>query len=214
MDGQRFTAKALLREKVNRIVASTRTRTGTFTQEQVLLWDRGSFPRTGFYLDDHVMVFEDLASERPTHAFDHFYLGFLKSLHEKYGFKVTLNCFFENPDATFNLTMMPGCWRSEFRREALSVHCRGNAVDQDRRALDAYALDFHLEPLWGLDAVAMIQNRALPVACDIQHFLPLKPLIRLHLPILVEIIVFHPVERLPVSACEIRNLHRHSAELD
>ena len=100
------------------------------------------------------------------------------------------------------------------RREALSVHCRGNAVDQDRRALDAYALDFHLEPLWGLDAVAMIQNRALPVACDIQHFLPLKPLIRLHLPFLVEIIVFHPVERLPVSACEIRNLHRHSAELD
>lgn len=150
MDGQRFTAKAHLREKVNRIVASTRTRTGTFTQEQVLLWDRGSFPRTGFYLDDHVMVFEDLASERPTHAFDHFYLGFLKSLHEKYGFKVTLNCFFENPDATFNLTMMPGCWRSEFEDNSdwlrFSFHARAEFPDRPyAEASDAeFARDWDL----------------------------------------------------------------------
>ena len=79
-----------------------------------VLWDKKSFKRYGFFIDDHSFLFTDLTKERPKHAFDHFYQKHLKHLNEKYGLKVTLNCFFRNDHEPFTLDLMPDIWKSEF----------------------------------------------------------------------------------------------------
>ena len=85
MDGQHFCAEIDLTEKINNVRAETTTAYGTFAQELVLVWDKKSFKRCNFYIDDHSFLFTDLAKERPKSAFDHFYLKGLKNIHDKYG---------------------------------------------------------------------------------------------------------------------------------
>ena len=114
MDGQHFEVTLDLTEKINNIHASTVTPYGTFAQDIVLVWDKKSFRRCNFYIDDHSFLFTDLAKERPSSAFDHFYLKGLKSIHDKYGFKVTLNTFYRNDHHGFELKDMPDIWKGEF----------------------------------------------------------------------------------------------------
>ena len=114
MDGQRFTADIDLTEKINIVKAQTTTPYGTYAQELTLVWDKKSFRRYDFYIDDHSFLFTDLAKERPKSAFDHFYLKALKNIRNKYDFKVTLNCFYHNDHHNFDLKDMPDIWKSEF----------------------------------------------------------------------------------------------------
>ena len=114
MDGRRFFADIDLTEKINVITASTITPFGNYSQEVTLVWDKKSFKRYNCYIDDHIFLFTDLAKQRPKSAFDHFYLKGLKNIHDKYGFKVTLNCFYHNAHEEFLLKDMPDIWKSEF----------------------------------------------------------------------------------------------------
>ena len=93
MDGRFFSAEVPLTEKINTVKAETVTPYGNYAQELTLMWDKKSFKRYQFYIDDHIFTFTDLANERPAHAFDHFYLKYLKSIYEKYGTKFVLNAF-------------------------------------------------------------------------------------------------------------------------
>lgn len=115
MDGRFFTATVPLTQKINEIKASAMTPYGNFSQELTVVWDKKSFKRCNFYIDDHSFTFTDLAKERPKSAFDHFYLAGLKKIHDKYGFKVTLNSFYHNDHHDFNLCDMPDIWKSEFQ---------------------------------------------------------------------------------------------------
>ena len=114
MDGRRFFADVELTERVNTITAATVTPYGNYKQELTAMWDKQSFPRYNFYIDDHIFTFTDLAKERPARAFDHFYLKGLKSIHDKYGTKFSLNCFYHNAHHEFLLKDMPDIWKSEF----------------------------------------------------------------------------------------------------
>ena len=114
MDGRHFPAEVELRKKINEVTVSELTPYGRFSQELTLVWDKKSFKRYGFFIDDHSFLFTDLTKERPKHAFDHFYQKHLKHLNEKYGLKVTLNCFFRNDHEPFTLDLMPDIWKSEF----------------------------------------------------------------------------------------------------
>lgn len=118
MRGRNFSAEVELTDKINAVTAAAITPYGNFSQELTLVWDKKSFRRYGFYLDDHIFVFTDLAKDRPRSAFDHFYLKRLKEIHDKYGFKLTLNCFFHNAHHEFLLKDMPDTWKSEFRDNA------------------------------------------------------------------------------------------------
>ena len=115
MRGRNFSAEVALTDRINTVTAAAVTPYGNFAQELTLVWDRKSFKRYSSYIDDHIFVFTDLAKERPRHAFDHFYLARLKAIHDKYGFGVTLNCFFHNAHHEFLLKDMPDTWKSEFR---------------------------------------------------------------------------------------------------
>ena len=115
MDGRRFFADIELKEQFNNVSASTITPYGNYSQELTLVWDKKSFKRYNCYIDDHIFLFTDLAKQRPKSAFDHFYLKGLKDIHDKYGFKCTLNCFYHNAHEEFLLKDMPDIWKSEFQ---------------------------------------------------------------------------------------------------
>ena len=91
MDGRRFSAEIPLTEKFNSVKAEVITPFGNFSQELTVVWDKKSFKRSNFYIDDHSFLFTDLAKDRPASAFDHFYLKGLKEINQKYGTKFTLN---------------------------------------------------------------------------------------------------------------------------
>ncbi|MBE6377573.1 MAG: hypothetical protein E7051_02005 [Lentisphaerae bacterium] len=114
MDGRRFFAEIPLTEKVNVIEAATVTPYGNYKQALTVVWDKKSFKRYNYYIDDHIFTFTDLAKERPKSAFDHFYLKGLKEVNRKYGTKFTLNCFYHNAHQEFLLKDMPDIWKSEF----------------------------------------------------------------------------------------------------
>ena len=118
MDGRRFIADVDLTQKVNIITAATVTPYGNYSQELTALWDKKSFKRYHFYIDDHIFVFTDLARQRPAKAFDHFYLKGLKNIHDKYGTKFVLNTFYHNAHDEFLLKDMPDTWKQEFMDNA------------------------------------------------------------------------------------------------
>ena len=116
MDGRDFAAEIELTQKVNPVTASVLTPYGVYSQELSLLWDKQSFRRFNCYIDDHSFVFTELTRQKPKHAFDHFYLGGLKKIHEETGLKVTLNTFYRNDHDKdgFLLKEMPDIWKFEF----------------------------------------------------------------------------------------------------
>ncbi len=107
MEGRRFIGEITLEEKINQVTASTKTPYGNYSQELTLVWDKKSFRRCNFYIDDHIFFLTDLAKERPKRAFEHFYLAGLKKIHDRLGLKITLNCFYRNDHHDFTLDQMP-----------------------------------------------------------------------------------------------------------
>ena len=134
MDGLNFSADVELTQKVNKIRASAYSVNGMYTQEVTVLWDKNSYKRYSFFIDDHSFLFTDLAKERPARAFDHFYLAGLKKIHQESALKVTLNCFFHNDHHEFTLDQMPDIWKSEFIDNSdwlkLSFHAKSEFPDR------------------------------------------------------------------------------------
>ena len=111
-----FFAEVPLREKINRVTVRAKDKFGERTQTIVLVWDKNSFKRYTVRIDDNSFFFTDLAKKKYDSLWDHFYLKGLKDLHEKYGSKFILKCFYENahdPDKT-TLAQVPDCYRGEF----------------------------------------------------------------------------------------------------
>ena len=144
MEGRIFRAEVELTQKFNDVTASVLTPFGTYSQTVTLVWDKKSFRRCNFYIDDHSFLFTDLAKERPQRAFDHFYLKGLKAIHDKLGFKVTLNCFFHNDHHEFVLSDMPDIWKSEFidNSDWLKLSFHAYSEFPDRPYLEASAEEF------------------------------------------------------------------------
>ena len=145
MVGRRFSKEIALTKKFNEITVSEQTPFGLYSQQIVAVWDKKSFKRYNFFIDDHSFLFTDLAKERPKSAFDHFYLKGLKAIREKYPFKVTLNCFFRNDhDGKFTLDQMPDIWKQEFidNSDWLKFSFHSKSEFPDRPYLECSAEEF------------------------------------------------------------------------
>ena len=146
MDGRRFSAEIPLTEKFNSVKAEVITPFGNFSQELTVVWDKKSFKRSNFYIDDHSFLFTDLAKDRPASAFDHFYLKGLKEINQKYGTKFTLNTFFKDDhDANgFTLREMPDCYKAEWQDNAdwlrLAFHACSEFPDRPYQNTNAQKL--------------------------------------------------------------------------
>ena len=125
-----FLAEVPLTERINRITVTARDKFGERTQTITLVWDKASFKRYAVRIDDNCFFFTDLAREKKRSLFDHFYLNGLKKLHQKYGSKFILKCFFRNdhdPDK-WTLDKVPDCYRSEFEDNADWLHLAFHAL--------------------------------------------------------------------------------------
>lgn len=75
-----------------------------------------------FSIDDTITLFEDLNRNKYSSIFDNKILNFLKLMHEKYEIKVTLFCFYENYDKSFNLKMMTDRYYDDFVKSSDWLH--------------------------------------------------------------------------------------------
>ena len=134
--GLQFSATVRLTQRENEIRAETRTVRGVQTQAIRVLWDRRSFKRYRFFIDDHVFFLEDIVRQQYRSLFDCFYLKRLREFHAAYGTKVVLNLFFRNDhgDSRFEITQMPDRYRGEWRDHAdwlkLSFHAHSEFPDR------------------------------------------------------------------------------------
>lgn len=144
MDGRNYEASLRLTGKINRVAASVSTPYGEFSQEIVLVWDKKSFRRYNFYIDDNIFLFSDLAKERPKRALSHFYLAGLKKIHDQFGLKLTLNCFYHNDHNGFDLKDMPDTWKDEFidNSDWLRLSFHSYSEFPDRPYIEASAEEF------------------------------------------------------------------------
>lgn len=122
-----FESQVTLRERETRIVAEGQA--GAKHAVKVL-WDRDSFPRYRFSVDDNIWFLRDIARnvDKYQSIFENPYLSMWRDMHEKYGTKVHFNIYYETD--FFNLTQMPVKFREEWRRNSdwirLSFHARAN----------------------------------------------------------------------------------------
>lgn len=148
--GRRFTAAVPLTGKFNEITASAASALGEYHHKIKVVWDKKSFQRFNFYIDDNIFLFTDLARQRPARAFEHFYLKRLLEIHQRWGLKVTLNCFFHNAHQEFTLEQMPDCYRQEFIDQSdwlkFSFHSRSEFPDRpyEEVALEDFCADYDL----------------------------------------------------------------------
>lgn len=129
---RQFFAQVPLTQKINKVTACARDKFGERTQSITLVWDKASFKRYAVRIDDNCFFFTDLAREKPARLFDHFYLKGLKDLHEKYGSKFILKCFFRNDHDPehFTLDQVPSTYKGEFEDNSDWLHLAFHALSE------------------------------------------------------------------------------------
>lgn len=69
-----------------------------------------------FSVDDNIWFLRDLSLEEYSSVFEHPYLAFYKSLHEKYGVKIQLNIYYETEG--FDLSQMTDRYKQEWKENS------------------------------------------------------------------------------------------------
>ena len=110
-----FSCKIRLTEKINTITAESSDYFGIKTQTITVMWDKNSFKRYNFFVDDCSFFLRNIAVNRPASIFDELFLGRLKKIHDKFGTKFTLNLFFHDDHHDFSIADFPVDYRSEFQ---------------------------------------------------------------------------------------------------
>ena len=92
--GATFTAAYTLDAHETVITAVAERGGETLSHAVTVLWDRDSFPRYRFSLDDDIYFLRDIAVEKPKSIFDTYYLGFMRDLRDRYGTKTHINIYY------------------------------------------------------------------------------------------------------------------------
>jgi hypothetical protein len=132
-DGEKFSAEVLLREKETEIVAAHLAGGHKEEHRVRVRWDRHSFPRYRFSIDDNSFFLRDIAQKKYPSLFDGFYLKGLRDLHRKHGAKFVLNIYWTTGDG-FELPQFPDRYKAEWRDNAdwlrLAFHARADKPDR------------------------------------------------------------------------------------
>jgi hypothetical protein len=85
-----------------------------------VLWDRRSFPRYRFSVDDNIQFLKDLAvnATRYDSLFDNWYLAFWRDMNRRYGARIQLNIYYATDERDFNLSQLSDRYRDEWRANA------------------------------------------------------------------------------------------------
>ena len=145
-----FSAPVRLTEKINEIVVSADGHFGETILKLTVLWDKKSFKRYNYYIDDCSFFYTEIAKQRPKSLFDHFFLKRLREIHDKYGTKFSLNSFYRNDHFPFELKDFPDVYKAEWTANSdwlrLSFHAYSEFPDRpyQRTAPEKLAQDFDL----------------------------------------------------------------------
>ncbi|MEW6358059.1 MAG: hypothetical protein AB1696_17120 [Planctomycetota bacterium] len=82
----------------------------------IVLYDKNSFKRYRFSLDDNIWFLRDIARNNYRSIFENPYMALWKRLYDTYGTKTNCNIYYQCED--FNLTMMPDRHRGEWADNA------------------------------------------------------------------------------------------------
>ncbi len=84
-----------------------------------------------FTMDDNIEFFQDLMKTNATSIFDHPYTKMLKDFHEKYGVKIQLNLFYQNP--IFNLSQMTDKYKKEWQDNSSWLKLSFHSLEESQR---------------------------------------------------------------------------------
>ena len=112
--GERFEADITLTEFRSTITVCAEGSRGKSMREIKVIYDKNSFRRANFCMDDNIFAFAEVARDLPESIFDHFYFGHFKKLHERYGLKLTLNLFYGDLRTSFTLDRFPDRYKEEW----------------------------------------------------------------------------------------------------
>jgi len=147
-EGGRFRGDVVLDKKVNEIAAVCDGPLGASQHRVRAVWDKHSFPRYRFTIDDNSFFLRDVAQKGYKSLFDCFYLKGLKELHDKYGTKFVLNIYYTTEDG-FELPQFPDRYKAEWRDNAqwlsLAFHAHANKPDRPYQHTPAQKLIDDLE---------------------------------------------------------------------
>ena len=110
---------------------------GADRREITVFWDRASFPRYRFSIDDNIEFLKDLGLHHEDYPslFDHWYLAFWREMHREYGAKFHFNIYYQTDG--FDLTQMPDKWKEEWQANAdwlrLTFHALQDKPDRPYR---------------------------------------------------------------------------------
>ena len=134
-DGDKFCGTAVLKDRETEIVTELQ---GEPKQQDAVrvVFDRNSFPRYRFSLDDNSFFLRDIFQKNYSSLFDCFYLALLRDLNRRYGTKFTCNIYYTTGDG-FDISQFPGRYKGEWRDCAdwlkLAFHAYANKPDYPYR---------------------------------------------------------------------------------
>lgn len=149
-NGKSFYCPVKLTAQFNDLRISARDNYGERQLNVKLVWDKQSFKRYDFFIDDNIFFLNDIAKEQPESLFEHFYLRALRDINRQYGSKFTLNLFYQNARTDFVLKDFPERYRSEFRANSdwlrLSFHAYSEFPDRpyQHASAEKLAADYDL----------------------------------------------------------------------
>jgi len=131
--GAGFTAKVILHQKETDIIALSQGSSGRHEHRVRVVWDKHSYPRYRFSIDDNSFFLRDIAKQNYPSLFDCFYLKGLRELHSKYGAKFVLNIYYTTEDG-FELPQFPDRYKGEWKDNSdwlkLAFHAYANKPDR------------------------------------------------------------------------------------
>ncbi len=109
-----FDANIELKERFNIIKASS----GNEQQNLTAVWDKKSFKRYNFFIDDNIFCLTEIYKKSYKSIFESFYLAKLKEFNTRYGTKFVLNIFFRNDHEPFDLSQFSDKYKPEWEANA------------------------------------------------------------------------------------------------
>jgi len=131
--GTEFVSEVVLRDKKTEIIVIADGWFGQNVQTIQVLWDKYSFPRYRFAIDDNSFFLRDIAQKKYSSIFDCFYLKNLRKLHVEYGTRFVLNIYYATEDG-FQLPQFPERYKSEWQDNSdwlkLAFHAYADKPDR------------------------------------------------------------------------------------
>lgn len=138
-EGNKFVTEIVIRDKEPVVSAVADGWFGNNEHSVRVIWDKNSYPRYRFSIDDNIFFLRDIYRKKYKSLFESFYLAGLRDLNRKYGTKFVLNIYYTDgleytESKEFVLNLFPDRYKNEWQDNAdwlrLAFHAWSNLPDR------------------------------------------------------------------------------------